>query len=139
MSKLYVVPGSLQLTWRDNPNAGEVQYTGKVIRDLNGSIDMVASMEAPYLIEKTPTERLADVKAEAKLSIREQAYSLIVGKWPIWKQSNAQMGVYPIAVLEECQGDIAAVIQASNAAEDAIDAAATIEAVEAVSASWPVI
>lgn len=92
-----------------------------------------------------PTEQdindaaLGAAKHFAKEMIRSEAQSLILKKWPWWKQSNAQLGLYPAAVVEACQDDIAAVIQASNAAEDAIDAAATIEAVEAVSASWPVI
>ena len=39
----------------------------------------------------------------------------------------------------QMQADIAAVIAASNAAEDAVAAATTVAQVEAVTATWPVI
>lgn len=82
---------------------------------------------------------LPSAKSIALQIIRAQAQDVIVAKWPIWKQINAQSGVYGPDVLQQCTTDIAAVIEASNTAEDAIDAATTPEQAEAVTATWPVI
>jgi hypothetical protein len=76
-------------------------------------------------------------KSHYKTQIRKQAQELIFSKWPSWKQQNCSLGIYPDTVITECSDDIAAVIEASNTAEDAIDTATTIEDVEAVSAIWP--
>lgn len=82
---------------------------------------------------------LPDVRALKLAEIRSEAASIIEAKWPLWKQNNCAMGVYPEAVAATCTDDIAAVIASSNAAEDAVDAATTVAEVEAVTPVWPVL
>lgn len=89
--------------------------------------------EATLLAAYNP---LPDAKIEKIEKIRAEAKSVIESKWPVWKQSNVALGVYEGTT---CADDIASVITASNAAEDAVDAATTVQEVEAVSAIWPVI
>lgn len=85
----------------------------------------------------------ADVLAASKtlrlFEIRKEAAAVIEADWPTWKQNNCSLGVYPEATTAQCADDIAAVIAASNTAEDAVDAATTVAEVEAVTPSWPVI
>lgn len=96
-------------------------------------------------VEQQPTEQqiidaeLPAIKSYQKEVIRRQANEIITAKWPIWKQNNAQSGIYPAAVLLECNNDIAAVIEASNVAEDSIDSATTVTQAESVTATWPII
>ena len=87
----------------------------------------------------TVAEILSAAKAQKLTEIRAEANTIIEAKWPVWKQNNCNMGVYPATTLVECQSDIASVIQASNTAEDQVDAATTTTEVEAVTPMWPVI
>lgn len=82
---------------------------------------------------------LAAFKAYRLKEIREEASKRILAKWPMWMQMNCVSGVYPESVLETYKEDVAAIVQASNTAEDSIDAATTIEQVEGVTVTWPTI
>lgn len=83
------------------------------------------------------SEILAAEKINYLKQIRVDAASHITTKWPLWAQNNCALGIYPEATVAQCAADIAAVIAASNAAEDAIGAATTVAEVEAVTATWP--
>ena len=82
---------------------------------------------------------LPAAKGAYKNQIRSEANKLILSKWPDWKQRNCDAGIYPEVMKTEKDADVVAVINASNTAEDAVDAALTIADVEAVSAIWPVL
>ncbi len=79
------------------------------------------------------------VKARKAERIRSEARTRIESKYPEWRQRSAALGVYPSEYVAQMQADIAAVIAASNTAEDAVAAATTVAEVEAVTATWPVI
>lgn len=90
-----------------------------------------------WTIRKTVVDKpLADAQAARLEEIRTEANQRIEDKWPQWMQNNVALGLYQDTT---CADDIAAVIAASNVAEDAIEAATTVAEVEAVSVSWPVI
>lgn len=76
-------------------------------------------------------KKLAAIRAEARVRIEV--------KWPLWAQNNVALGLYNETVCTQCRADIAAVITASNLAEDAVLAATDTEAMLAVTASWPTI
>lgn len=87
----------------------------------------------------TAAEVLLATAAERIAVVRTDARQRIEAKYPEWRQRSAALGVYPAEYVAQMQADIAAVIAASNAAEDAVAAATTVEQVEAVTATWPVI
>lgn len=69
------------------------------------------------------------VKAEAKQVIEK--------KWPLWSQNNCSLGIYSSTIIAQCKTDIAAVISASNTAEDNIANAASLDVALTIKASWP--
>jgi hypothetical protein len=71
--------------------------------------------------------------------VRRAAKVVIETKWPLWSQNNCALGIYSTTVIDQCKADIAAVITASNTAEDAITNAVSLEAALAVVPIWPVI
>ena len=86
-----------------------------------------------------PAEPLTEVKKRKLVAIRDQASRLIEAKWPLWRQLNADAGIYPVEVKNQKNKDIVAVIMASNEAEDRVDIAITSIEVAAVQPVFPVI
>lgn len=80
---------------------------------------------------------LPGAKAEKLAAIRAEAQERIFALYPPWRQSNAALGLVPEADVLAMQDFIADHIDASNAAEDAIDAATTVAQVEGVTPTWP--
>lgn len=78
-------------------------------------------------------------KAVRIAAIRAEARQRIEATYPDWRQRSAALGLYPAEYVSTMQAAIASVIAASNTAEDAVDAAADVAAVEAVTVTWPVI
>jgi len=88
----------------------------------------------------TVTERpLAEVKSDRLTAIRREARTRIEAKYPSWYQNNVALGIYPQSFGDTMKDAIASVIQASNVAEDAVDAATTVADAVAVQPTWPVI
>ena len=87
----------------------------------------------------TDAEILAATKTYRIASIRAEARTRIEATYPEWRQRSAALGVYPPEYVAQMQEGIAAVIAASNAGEDAVDAAVDVAAVEAVTVTWPVL
>lgn len=91
------------------------------------------------------TATLAEIKAQTGILtelvklVKDKANELIVNKWPLWAQNNCALGIYDSATFDQCKADIAAVITASNTAEDAINNAVSLDAALAVVPAWPVI
>jgi hypothetical protein len=69
--------------------------------------------------------------------IKQNAKQIIEKKWPLWAQNNCALGLYSETTIAQCKADIAAVIAASNTAEDAVAAATSVDAVLSVTPAWP--
>jgi hypothetical protein len=116
-----------------------------IVFDIAGSVGAADEGSGIYRIdfadgssrEATVAEILRATKNLRLILLRNEASRLITTKWPLWAQNNCALGVYPDATVAQCTADIAAVIAASNTAEDAIEAATTVAEVEAVTATWP--
>ena len=86
----------------------------------------------------TTAEILAATKAAAISSNRAECSSRIYARYPAGRQLSASFGLYDSANVAAMTDWIAANISAENAAADAIEAATTVAAVEAVTVAWPV-
>lgn len=88
----------------------------------------------------TDAEMLAATKAERIAAINTECRARLVARYgPAEEQVSRSIGVYGAAEQSAMAAGIAATIDASNAAQNAILAAADLAAVEAVSVSWPAI
>ena len=76
--------------------------------------------------------RIAAINAECRAR-------LIARYGPAEEQVSRSIGVYGAQAQSDMQAGIAATIDASNVAQNAILAAADLAAVEAVTVTWPVI
>ena len=85
-----------------------------------------------------PAPRLLDVKAARIAEINAECTERITSVWPYGMQMSALAGIYPQAKVGAMVEFIDAHIAASNLASDAVDAAANIRDVEAVTVAWPV-
>lgn len=106
----------------------------------DGNGPYIATWNRP---EPQPSQAEIDAVAvpalkQFKLSqIRAEAKTRIEAIYPQWRQLDAALGLLPGTYVEQMRSDIGAIIQASNTAEDAVDAAATLEAIDAVEVVWP--
>ena len=83
---------------------------------------------------------LSDAKAERIAAINAECRARLLARFgPAEEQVSRSMGVYGATEQSAMQAGIAATIDASNVASNAVLAAADPAAVEAVSVSWPVI
>jgi hypothetical protein len=73
------------------------------------------------------------IRSEANYHLRDDT----VSDDPWWQQRNAAAGLYSSEVTAAINSIIANTMTESNRCEDAIDAATTIEEVQAVTPSWP--
>lgn len=122
-----------------------LQYLGYVpYEDFMASHNnATGQIEVEWYIQNPPTQAEIDAavlpatKASRLTDIRAEAKTRIEALYPQWRQLDAALGLLPDTYVEQMRADIAAIIQASNTAEDAVDAATTIEAVNAVEVVWP--
>jgi len=91
----------------------------------------------PTLAELAAAE-LPATKAAAIAANRAECSRRIYARYPAGRQLSALAGLYDSANVATMTDWIAANISAENTAADAIEAATTVAAVEAVSVSWPV-
>jgi len=121
------------------PQAGELQW---IVQD-DGTGDRLVFWDAALGPQPTQAEidaaALGVYKTAAIARNRAEARRRIEAKWPDPIQRSAALGVYPQATVDTMVANIAAVIEAENAAADLIDAATTVAEVEAVTPNWPVI
>jgi len=87
--------------------------------------------------QATPTEILQAAKASKLADIRAKAKELIYATFSAESQINCADGTYSASVCAPLIAHKQAVISASNTAEDAVDAATTVNEVNAVEAVWP--
>lgn len=110
-----------------------------ILRD-DGSGPSIVTWTRP---EPIPTE--AQISAatlpaakQAKLAkVRAEAKSHIYNLYPDWRQQNACLGLLAPAYVLTMQQFISNTINASNIAEDQVDAATTEAQVNAVTPIWP--
>ena len=92
--------------------------------------------------QPTPAElaaaELPASKAAAIASNRAECSRRIFERYPAGRQLSALAGLYDGANVATMTDWIAANISAENTAADAIEAATTVQAVEAVTVAWPV-
>ena len=88
--------------------------------------------------DATAAEILVATKAAAITDNRAECSRRIYARYPAGRQLSALAGLYDSANVAAMHEWIAANIAAENTAADAIEAATTVAAVEAVSVSWPV-
>lgn len=84
------------------------------------------------ILPATKAQRIQQINAECRAR-------LFARYGPAEEQVSRSMGIYGDAEKQAMQAGIAATIDASNYASDAVLAAADVEAVEAVTVTWPVI
>ena len=103
--------------------------------------------DGEYLLETaggprlaTQAEVLAATKADRIAAINTECRARLLARFgdPA-EQVSRTIGVYGTAEQAALSTGIAATIDASNTASDAVTAATTIEAVEAVAVTWPAI
>ena len=83
---------------------------------------------------------MPDAKANRIASINAECRARLIARFgPAEEQVSRSVGVYGAAEQQALASGIAATIDASNTAQNAILAAADIAAVEAVTVTWPVI
>ena len=96
-------------------------------------------------VAPTPAE-MADAELPAAkhwqiAANRAKCQRRIYERYPAWRQASVALGVLTGPVAEaraaEMRDWISAMVGAENTAADAIEAATTVQAVEAVSVSWP--
>lgn len=96
--------------------------------------------------QPTPAElaaaELPAAKAATIASNRSQCSIRIYARYPAGRQSSVALGIYSGAEAEAqaaiMKNWIADMVAAENTAADAIEAATTVAAVEAVTVAWPV-
>jgi len=86
-----------------------------------------AEVEAVLLPERKATA-LASVREQARQHIEEPVDD--PNKWPMFRQMNAEAGIYPAGVKDQKDKDIAATVEESNRVEVAIEDATTVQQVQ---------
>ncbi len=108
-----------------------------VIQAATGIVDWRRPEPQPTPAELAAAE-LPAAKAAFIAGNRAECSRRIFARYPAGRQLSALAGLYDSANVATMTDWIAANIAAENTAADAIEAATTVQAVEAVSVSWPV-
>ncbi len=118
-----------------------LQSAVQLVDDNDGRGMRIASWNDPRP-QPTPAEiAAAELPAAKQFSIaanRAECSRRIYARYPAGRQLSALAGLYDSANVATMTDWIAANISAENTAADAIEAATTVQAVEAVSVGWPV-
>lgn len=109
----------------------------------SGNGPVLAHWDAVKLGPQPTSEELAaaelpTAKAATIAANRAECTRRIYARYPAGRQLSALAGLYDSANVATMTDWIAANISAENAAADAIEAATTVAAVEAVTVAWPV-
>jgi len=80
---------------------------------------------------------LAEAKTLKKDQLRSEANAIIIAKWPVYTQLNINAGIVGTGDKTEKDTDVVSVRDVCNTEEANVDAAADINAVKAITASWP--
>ena len=93
---------------------------------------MHADRERVHAAAELPAAKAARIAA-----INTECRARILAVWPFEKQISALAGVYGQAQHDAMEAFLYAHIDPSNTACDAVDAATTLQEVEAVTVTWP--
>ena len=108
---------------------------------IDGDADAIAEWRHPSP-QPTPAQlAAAELPAAKQFAIaanRAECSRRIYARYPAGRQLSALAGLYDSANVATMTDWIAANISAENTAADAIEAATTVAAVEAVTVAWPV-
>ena len=120
---------------------GEVEFVGSFEYEADGFTPaMVWDAGLGNVRAKSTAEKLADAKAKRIAAINAECRARLLARYGMAEeQVSRAIGVYGAQEQADMQAGIAATIDASNTASNAVLAAADIAAVEAVSVSWPAI
>ena len=80
---------------------------------------------------------LAEAKALKIQTLRAEANNVLIAKWPLYTQLNINAGIAGTGDKAQKDADVIAVRDECNSKESAVDGAADIAAVQAVTANWP--
>lgn len=116
---------------------GEVLYEGDMPGNQYDEFDTGLVIDAGVARVRNSGEVLAVAKAAKIAAFNAEAQRRIYAKWPAWKQANCALGLLPPSTRAQCEADIVAVIGASNAASDLVDAATIEQDIGAVTVQWP--
>ena len=108
-----------------------------VIQAATGIVDWRRPEPQPTPAEIAAAE-LPSAKAAAIAANRAECSARIYARYPPGRQLSALAGLYDSANVATMTDWIAANISAENTAADLIEAATTVQAVEAVTVAWPV-
>ena len=122
-------------------NVSAAQWLGYVL-----DRDFVADQEGLRWFVPAPSQAdleaavLPAAKANRIAAINAECRARLIARFgPAEEQVSRSLGIYGAAEKDAMQAGIAATIDASNTAQNAILAAADLAAVEAVTVTWPVI
>ncbi|MBK7515388.1 MAG: hypothetical protein IPI51_07210 [Betaproteobacteria bacterium] len=101
-----------------------------------GGVTWLSSQPQPTPAE-IATAELPAAKACGIATNRAECERRIFARYPAGRQLSALAGLYDSANVATMTDWIAANISAENTAADAIEAATTVQAVEAVTVAWP--
>ena len=97
----------------------------------------IVSANATLVAEYVPP--LAEYKVIAQNEVKAACKTHILNNYSVEKQRNAGMDIYTFETCMAMSQFIADCIEEENRCNDAIDIAADIVAVDAVTATWPVV
>ena len=130
-------------SWRATASlaAGEVEYTGEILYASDGVTPlMVWDAGLNNMRVMTSAEQLDVMRAAAISSINAECRRRLVARYGgAEEQVSRSIGAYGVAEQAEMKLGIEAMIDASNAASNAVIAATTAQEVEAVTVTWPAI
>ena len=120
---------------------GEVEFVGEYLYESDGLTPaMVWDAGLGNVRAKTTAEKLDDAKAARIAAINAECRARLVARFgDALEQNSRAVGAYGPAEQAALKPGIEAMIDASNAASNAVLAAADIAAVEAVTVAWPAI
>lgn len=118
----WTIPYAVQELERTNPETGEPEsYYG---------------YESAYHVG-VARPNLAQIKTCVQAAVKADAEARIISAYPWWVQVNIADGTYSADLKAAMLAYKAAVISAENAAYDLVEAAQTIEVIQAVVSEWP--
>jgi len=132
-------------SWRATETlaADEIEFAGQFLYEADGFTPaMVWDAALNNVRPRTEAETLARSKEKSIAGNRAECSRRIYARYPAGRQSSVALGIYSgpeaEAQAQTMKDWISDMVAAENTAADAIEAATTVQAVEAVTVAWPV-
>ncbi len=123
----------------ENLYSDELNHYTAPVTDYETLISNVAVIQA-RVADAFYGMNLTEARALRVTQLKAEAQQVIYGTWPAFKQDNYALGVTGYTdsgEITQLKADIASVISACDTAETSVAGAADVDAVKAVSASFP--